>query len=476
VRNFLLPLFVCSAMSLASLYSQELKVKSATAKAIELEWTSAPGPAVLERSSGQTFQKIGPADPGKYQDTTIDSFGTYQYRINTSGKFSNSVIVGPPPAGVSNASPVPNGIDPPTYGPATAVALDENGDPVIAFEWSDPNGDGDKSDSEIRFVRWDRAAYKWSTTVRVATTGPLEDQNVNPIALRCDRATGTLAILAAVGENLLYAASDDHGATWKTASRASSNATPHAVAITIATGRVFAAVNAESGATYLTGPISDSGSWKPQSIPAGDGWKLRNNTNIALAADSSGNIWLAFYEDQQEGDGHRYVLWRPDSSAPVVLAGNASTDSPDVTLTYGGGKFASVFAAQLDANDADHTVFYSQSADGNSWSKPVKLPIDGPRSTNAPVSIAISSKGSLTAAFGANSGTAAASCGAPSVSRSADGVAWSACGLGKAAGGDFSPQPANLHAIEAPNDKAYIVWQETAASKYAPGILVWHER
>jgi hypothetical protein len=62
------------------------------------------------------------------------------------------------------------------------------------------------------------------------------------------------------------------------------------------------------------------------------------------------------------------------------------------------------------------------------------------------------------------------------VARSTDCNGWTACGLGKAAGADFSPQPANLHVIEAPNDKAYVVWQEPAESKYAPGVLVWHER
>jgi len=477
VRKWCLVAAVCVAVvNLAALQSQELKVKSATAKAVELEWTGAAGAAVLERASGQAFQKVGAADAGHYQDTGIDSFGTYKYRINTAGKFSNVVTVGPPPAGVSNAAAAPKGTDPPNYGAATAVALDENGDPAVAFEWIDPNGDGEKSDTEIRFARWDRAAYKWAASVRVATTGPLQDQGANPIALGCDGSTGTLAMLAAVGENLLYATSADHGATWKTTSMPGSNGGPHAVAILAAAGQIYAAVNAESGATYVTGPLADSGSWKPQAIPAGGGWKLRNNTNIGMVADAGGKVALAFHEDQEEGDGHRYVFWRPGSAEPTVLIGSATVDSPDIELTFAGGEFTSIFAAIVDDKDTDHTVYVSQSRDGGSWSKPVKLPIDGPRSTNPPLSIAASSKGALTAAFGANSGTGPANCGAPTVSRSASGSAWTTCGLGKAAGGDFGPQPANLHVVEAPNDKAYVVWQETAESKYAPGVLVWHER
>jgi len=476
VRKTVVVAIVCTVLNIAALHAQELKVKSATAKAVELEWTGAAAQAVLERSSGPAFQKLVPATSPGYKDASIDAFGTYQYRLNTNGKFSNIVKIGPPPAGVSNAAAVPKGSDPPGYAAATAVTLDENGDPAITFEWIDPNGDGDKSDTEILFARWDRAAYKWTSPVQVAVTGPLEDQGVNPIALGCDRATGTLAMLAAVGENLLYGVSADHGATWKNSTMPSSNGTPRSVSLLLESGKVYAAVNAESGATYLSGPISNSASWKSQAIPAGSGWKLNNKANVGFAADSTGKVGLAFAEDQQEGDGRRYVSWTPGAPAPVVIADNAAADSPDIDLTFGAGKFASIFAAALDSNDTDHTVWYSQSTDGNSWSKPVKLPIDGPRSTNPPLSIAISSKGALTAAFGANSGSGPANCNAPTVARSLDGAGWTACGLGKAAGADFSPQPANLHVIEAPNDKAYIVWQEQAESKYAPGVLVWHER
>jgi hypothetical protein len=477
VRKFLLIGVLCmAAANTATMQAQDLKVKSATAKAVEVEWTGAAASSVLERASGTTFQKVGAADAGHYQDTSIDAFGTYRYRINTNGKFSNVVKVGPPPTGVSNAAAVPKGSDPANFGAATAVGLDENGDPAVAFEWIDPNGDGDKSDTEIRFVRWDRANYKWVAPVRVSTTGELLDQNVNPIALGCDRAKGTLVLIAAVGENLLYATSGDHGATWSTKSLPGGNGAVHAVAMMIASGQVYAAVNAESGATYLTGAMGDAGQWKAKAIPSGSGWKLRNSSNIGMAADSEGKIAMAFYEDQEEGDGHRYVFWRTDGSEPAVIAGNAPEDNPDVALSFGGNRFGVLFSAQLDANDTDHSVWYSQSADGGSWSKPVKLPIDGPRSTNAPVSIAGSSKGALTAVFGANSGSASATCGAPTVSRSEDGTGWTTCGLGKAAGAEFGPQPANLHVIEAPNDKAYVVWQEQAESKYAPGVLVWHER
>jgi len=477
VRRLIPAVSLCFAvLTIALSNAQDVKVTSATSKIVELEWTGAGAAAVLERSAGQTFQKIGPAGSGKYQDTSIDPFGIYQYRINTSGKFSNVVTVGPPPLGVSNAAPARKGSEYPNYGPATAIALDENGDPAIAFESIDPNGDGDKSDTEIRFVRWDRATYKWTQPVRVAVTGALGDQNVNPIALGCDRATGTFAILAALAESTVYSISSDHGATWKNLPLPTNVATPHGVALLIGSSQVSAAINAEEGATYFTGPVMDASTWKAKPIPAGEAWKLRNNTNIAITQDTAGNVALAFYEDQQEGDTHRYGFWRPNDSGPVAIVSSAPVDSPDVALSYASSKFVSIFAAQLDDDDSGRTVWFSQSNDGSTWSKPVKLPVDGPRSTNPPLALAISSKGAITAAFGSNSGSGPTACNSPTVSRSADSTGWTTCGLGKAAGADFSPQPATLHTIEAPDDEVFVVWQEVAETKYGPGILVWRGR
>lgn len=64
----------------------------------------------------------------------------------------------------------------------------------------------------------------------------------------------------------------------------------------------------------------------------------------------------------------------------------------------------------------------------------------------------------------------------PVLSRSNDGAAWKTCGPGKAEGGDFTPQPATLHAIEAADDKLYVLWQEPGENKFHEGMLLWHER
>jgi hypothetical protein len=475
-RSFFAIILGLLLLGASNLSTQQLTVKSANAKSVELEWTGGSSAASLERSATQGYAKVAGGDAGHFTDTGIDAFGTYKYRINTNGKFSNEVMVGPPPVGVSNAASAAAGSQYEKYGAAIAVALDENGDPSIAYEWADPNADGDSTDTEIRFVRWDRATYKWAPSVRVIVTGELQDQAVNPIALAIDRTNGTIAILNPKGEELNYLLSNDHGATWKSLGVSNTVGFAHAVSMQVAAGLVHAVVNGEDSAVYLTGAITDPASWKSQAVPAGAGWKLRNKSNIGLALDASGKPALAYYEDQQEGDQHRYVFWRPGQSEPAVIYAGGNSDTPDIALSFGSGRFGSLTAAQLDAGDTDHTVWYSSSADGRSWSKPSKLPVDGPRSTNAPLNLAIDSKGAVIAAYGSNSGSGAAACGAPTVARSADGVAWKACGLGKAAGGDFGPQPSTIHVVEAGDDRAYVVWQEPAETKYKPGVLVWHGR
>ena len=456
--------------------AQQLTVKSATAKAVDLEWTGGAPAASLERSSGQSYQKVAPGADGHYTDQKIEPFGIYKYRLNTAGKFSNVVTVGPPPDGVTNSAPAPKGSVLEHYGSASSMALDENGDPVIAFEWFDPNGDGDSSDTEIRFVRWDRASYKWASPVRVLVTGEMSDANANPFGIACDRDTGTLAVLSQKGDDLIYALSTDRGVTWRTTPGPKITGSLRATSLVINSGQVHAAAMGNNDAFYFNGSMSDVSSWKAQTLPTGSGWTVRP-TNIPLALDASGKPAMAFLENQADGDQHRYVFWRPGNSDPVAVATtNQWMDGPNVALTYGNNKFGVLFAIPMDPKDSDHDVFYTQSSDGSSWSSPAKLPIDGPRGTNPPLEVAIDSKGNLTAVFGSNVGSGGTTCDFPAVSRSTDGTNWKTCGLGKSAGARFNAQPPTLHVIEAGNDKTYIVWQQPDDNKYGAGVLVWHGR
>ncbi len=470
--------FVIAVLCLGELAGgQQLRVRSATARSIQLEWDGAAAPATVERTTGSAFQKIATASQATYEDKAIDPFATYRYRVSAGGKTSNEVVVGPPPTGVLNTAPVPKGTEPPKYGTASAIALDENGDPIIAFEWVDPNGDADNSDSDVRFVRWNRATRKWLPPVQTQVVGDIQTQNRHPISIACDRKAGLFAIVSPVvekGASVLV--SKDGGATWSGTpiSGIGATVTSTAIAITDGTAHVVLA-SPESGAFYLTGPIDNISSWKREPLPVASGWKQALEANIGLAIDGSGKPVIAWYEEQDGGDGRRFQVWKPGGAVSTAIETKRSADSPDLAIATGGGKTGLLFETPLDEKDEDHGVWYTQSADASSWSKPAKLPIDGPRTTNPPLDVAIDSHGRIAAVFSANSGSDTTTCNYPVLSRSSDGTSWKTCGPGKAEGGDFSPQPANLHVIEASNDKAYILWQEQSDNKFHEGMLLWHE-
>ena len=456
---------------------QQLHVKSASAHSVQLEWTGASGAVTLERESGGSFQKIATVSQTNYQDSTINGFATYRYRILEAGKPSNEVTVGPPPAGIFNVAPVPKGSEPGKYGLASAIALDENGDPVIAFDRLDPNGDGDNSDSDIEFVRWSRSEYRWLEPRRVQVVGDIATQGINPFSIAYDRKTGLVAMVTPlVDKGAMVLISKDSGTTWNGISIPDITATVNSTAMAISDAKIYLALTIPgSGAYYFTGPIEDPSSWTREALPATAGWKQALSANIGLILDSSGKPIISWYETQEEGGGRRFETWRPGGKAVAAVETKQEADPLDLSLAAGAGKIGLLFETPLDEKDSDHGVWYTQSSDGASWSKPSKLPVDGPRSTNPPLSVAIDSHGRISAVFGANSGTDSTTCNYPVLSRSNDGFSWKTCGPGKAEGGDFTPQPTTLHIIEADNDKAYILWREVGENKFHEGMLLWHE-
>lgn len=456
---------------------QQLRVKSATARSVQLEWDGAAAPVTVERGTGSAFQKIATTSQASYEDSAIDPFATYRYRISAGGKTSNEVVVGPPPAGVFNTAPVPDGTEPPKFGTTSAVALDENGDPIIAFEWLDPNRDNDNSDSDIRFVRWSRVERKWLPPVKAQVVGDIQTQGRHPVSIACDAKTGLLLIVTPTGDKgASVLLSKDRGATWSSTPISGIDGTVTSTALTSAGGAAHLVLAVPgSGAFYFTGPVDDVASWKREPLPVDSGWKQALDANVGLTIDGSGKPLIAWYETQDEGEGRRYQVWSPGGKVTTVVETKKSTDSPDLAIAAGGGKIGLLFQTPLDEKDEDHGVWYAQSADGASWSKPSKLPIDGPRSTNPPLDVALDSHARVVAVFSANSGTDTTTCNFPVLSRSNDGATWKTCGPGKAEGGDFSPQPANLHVIEAGNDKAYVLWQEPSDNKFHSGMLLWHE-
>jgi hypothetical protein len=94
----------CPAELLAG---QQLRVKAANARSVQLEWDGAAGPVTVERTNGSTFQKIpvfqkiAAAAQANYEDSSIDPFATCRYGVSAGGKSDrrrHSECRGPQPA------------------------------------------------------------------------------------------------------------------------------------------------------------------------------------------------------------------------------------------------------------------------------------------------------------------------------------------------------------------------------------------
>jgi hypothetical protein len=481
MRRFCFGLFALSAL----LPAQQLQIRTATAHKIELNWTGSAPAWIVERLSRDKFEKLADTTTTSFTDEKIDPFATYQLRVRAgeSGTPSNVVTVGPPPAGILKGAAAPKGADGTHYGLNSALTFDENGDPALAWLWFDPNGDGDFADTALYFVHWDRAKYQWRAAVKVATVGNLTSGNVEPVSLAFDGESGNAALVYPVEghDGLTIAISKDAGTTWQpTAFSAGLEGSVSATSLIIAKGRLYLAANSEGGGVrYIeTDFASDPSGWKSQAAPLLAGTKYLSGTNVSLILDGSGKPLLAYVLQPEDGNNYHYAVWRPGESKAVQAAdsNNQVPDLPNVSLARGGNRIGLLFSAPRDPKNSDIAMWFTLSADGSAWSAPVSLAVDGPRSANSPLSLAIDSHGRLAAVFGSNSGTDTLKCNYPAVSRSTDGARWTTCGLGLALKDDFAAQPNTVHAAYAGNDKLYVVWHQAGESKSGQGLLLWHER
>lgn len=465
--------------------AQQLQVKTATAHKFELTWTgSAPAWVVERLGAGNKFEKLADATTTSFTDEKIDPFATYELRVRAgeNGTPSNVVTVGPPPAGILKGAAAPKGTEGTRYGLNSALAFDENGDPALAWLWFDPKGDG-STDTALYFVHWDRAKYQWRMPVKVAMVGNLNSGNVEPVSLAFDGETGNAVLVYPVEghDGLTIAISKDAGASWQaTAFTAGMEGGVSATSLVIVKGRLYLAANCEAvGIRYIEADFgTDPSGWKSQAAPLLSGTKYLSNTNVSLVLDGAGKPILAYALQPEDGDNYRYAVWRPGAGNAVQAAdsNNQTPDTPNVSLAVAGNRIGMLFAAPRDPKNSDSSIWFTSSADGSSWSAPVSLPVDGPRSTNSPLSLAMDSHGRLAAVFGSNSGTDSLKCNFPAVSRSADGQRWTTCGLGLALKDDLAAQPNTVHAAYAGNDKLYVVWHQAGESKSGQGLLLWHER
>ena len=469
-----------------------LNVTAATSKHVDLSWTGTGGSYTVQRRVlGSTYSTIATVTNSTYSDTQIDAYTTYEYQVTASASaVSNSVRVGPPPAGLTNAAPAPLLGSTPSdkYGYDLSLVLDGNGDPAFLFGWGDPNGDSDWVDSVLLFRSWNRAKYAWNPVVTVATIGDALTYFHQTASLAYDASTGAFA---AASENekqdVNIYASTDGGATWtkkKTFSQVEGGTTWTSPSIGLAGGNVHIAVVAsDTGLHYVTGRLSaDSTTWTDKTAPlAANTDTARQNITTSLALDSAGTPAIAYWADDTKISYNEVLLfWKPaGGAAPVRAMDSQGQQSDDLSVKLTFFNLNPRILAYTQRKDADFGVgvHFVRSDDGGiTWQTPVVLPPDGNSSSDFPFDLTLNSKGEAAASFGQNSGSGDAVCGSPKLSRSTDLVHWTTCAIAdKSITGDFGPFPGAIQLAFGGNDRLYLLWWEQGDTQANSGILMYRE-
>lgn len=335
------------------------------------------------------------------------------------------------------------------------MALDEKGDPMVAYVHYDANGDSNGDDSTLYFTRWDRCNGVWTAPVSVDTVGSVTGKG-RQVSLTRDAVTGAIGIaFQHIGPppptfvnntpEVWVGQSTDKGKTWTTSQvsvhTASQEGDIHSASdpsLAMSNGKMFLAYfqnnidcdNLDGGATdtcngwYAEGT---SAAWTRSTLPnLPGGFGLQGGVSLAL--DSANKPGVAYLVTPNTAYNTQVAFWRPGSAVVKVTdSNNQQNDDPALAMTFDGTKPRIVAELAVVASGGAELIF-DKSTDGITWDAPVTLPHDMSDGIASYEAIAADGKGNLAVAARSSSGIGDGVCGAPKLSRSADGVTWSTCG------------------------------------------------
>lgn len=484
-------LFLSLFLTIPLCAQTNLIVKSASSKQVALTWTGSASNYNVQRAVlGGSFATIANAANASYTDSTVDAYTSYQYRIAAASgsTTSNSVTVGPPPSGFSNAAaaPVVGGQQVTNYGFDLSMALDGNGDPAFAFVFEDPNQDGDGTDTQVLFRSWNRALYQWNAAVKVALPGDISTAFRNSVSLAYDSSTGTFGIACEdiLGNNYaidLYISTDGVAWTKKTALVSPTGNAVGGPSLALANGNIYIAYNEDnSGTSFYTGKLNAAQStWQhkqpvlPSSMTAPG-----SSYNPSVALDSSGNPAVAAWVgDATQQYNQILTFWRPLTGVLTKVSDteNNQSDLSVRLLFFGSTPRILFYGLRDDAADGVGDYFVVSNDGGGTWQQPVMIPPDGHSSTDYPFDLALDSKGDVAVAFGQNAGTGDAVCGNPKLSLSSDNLHFSTCAAADVnTTGSYSVYPASIQAAYGGNDRLYMFWMDTSSAT-SSGIMMYRQ-
>lgn len=395
-----------------------------------------------------------------------------------------------------------------------SLALDADGDPMVAFVGYDASKDGDLNTSALFFSAYDRASCTWKAPVEIDTVENVSsDVTSRVVTLVRDPSDGELAIAYEInavkpGPNgdtlMMLARSTDGGVTWTKEEVAHNDTDPgsnnvYALAVpTVAmrNGKTYYAYWREDPVTspcggdhslHLVSRTGDSGVFSGGMVPcgAGDSTNGPRELSPALAIDDDGNAGLAFYTlTASDSSTSRIDYFKSGSAAPVAVfdSEGAQNDGPTLSLAFEGTKPRIAAVLQRMPSATDHDVWFSKSDDGVTWSSPVQMPQDGGNTMGGSVSIAADGKGDLSIATGWTGGTdQAGTCGGPKLSTSPDdGATWTTCGADPIPSGDTSIGYAGdfVTMLYAPDGKRVMAFghgSDNTPAALFNGVTVWRE-
>jgi hypothetical protein len=301
-----------------------LSVVSATKSQVQLKWTgnnTATGYVVERKTLNGSYSTALNSTSATASDNNIDAYTTYVYRVRATSSGaqsdpSNEVTVGPPPYGFNRAAaPPPNATYLDHFGIGLRMALDSNGDPALAYVFHDPNEDRDFSDSALYFVKWNRAAYQWTTPLRVALTDEVDTGSTHALSIARDPSNGMWGIAFQDHTDpdftrIDLALSTDDGATWKKQTIATDVGEQsfeyQSPSLAMNAGNVYLVFyHAYEGLRYVTGKETDDPkTWKAQVVPPLAGHEEVQRVT-SLAIDSEGVPGIAFGANGDNGNQPR---------------------------------------------------------------------------------------------------------------------------------------------------------------------------
>lgn len=475
----------------------DFTVVQASSKQVQLSWTGGQPAYVVERKPlGGVYSALpANADPAAatYTDTTIAPFETYVYRVRVRlsatelGDPSDEYTVGPPPVGLTLASPsapaiAANGLTATSnFGARIRAALDSNGDVAFGYLIYAPQEDVEKS--FIEFVTWNRAAYKWNAPRKAVVSGDVlgSGPEAKNWGLARDAATNTWGLAYIKnGTNPWVAFSRDNGDTW-TENQVfdCGEQTCRQIGLAMGAGKVhLATLRSPEGVRYITGDITTpAASWTNQVIPKPSGG-LEALASLDVALDNADQPAVAFWNNT---DTYNLILsyWRPGASTLSIMdTAGYQTDAPGVDLEFFGPRARVVATARRTEeffSRYDQNLWVVRDLSG-SFGMPENLPSDGEVTLDYPA-LAVGSVGQMTVAATEAGGTGAnVRCGLMKlVQKNSDSESWSACSPFPRDGQPF--YDVNYpRVIYAPNDSRYVVFTNTGTDSQLPGVIVWRER